>query len=191
VWLTAYHKLTLVFDNQDQTRVSTVTTQQLQDTFLDAISNNNNPYNAKLRTLGGDFALNFNVQPSADTLQVTNQPVTPCQNGLWYLFGDVPSQSCGTIPDASASSSSSDKTALADGLVGLFVGSALLMVVVTFIYYKWIAKGQPTDTIKSGMGMELNTMPNDTASAPVAVAPAQLSAVAETSSGDTKSTPPL
>jgi len=134
-----------------------------------------------------DFSRNIDSNNDIDVTQEIAPEVTPCNNGLWYLYGAITNPQCGSIPDASSSSSSSDKHVLADALVGLFVGFALLVVVVGFIYYKWIAKGQSETAGKSGMGMELNdTQP----SIPVAVPAAQLTVEtpANTSGETTKTT---
>jgi len=174
-------------DNQEPYRSAGASSASLQLAFANAISNPNDPLNAKLHTLDGDFAIDFSAPEPQQNIEIDISQVTPCNNGLWYLKGSIPNavdRQCGNIPDATASASSTNKVAVADALVGIFVGGALAMIVAAFIYYKWIAKSHPDTSGKTGMGMELNTVE---ATAPVVAVPASQLSAPETNTTAEKS----
>jgi len=167
-------------DLQDRTRPSSISSAQLQALFLAAYGNQNSFRAAMAATGYFDFSYTAYAYVESSVTQVS-----PCFKGEWYLAGNIPlhQRSCGEAPDSGSGGGSSNKKALADGLVGLFVGGACSILVVGYIYYKCISKNKTEPETGTGKGLELSSMPAD--SAPVAVPAAKLTADTPTNADDT------
>jgi len=178
------------FDQQDYTRVSPEHSNVLAGDFAAAVQGNksSNILTQKLQQLPSSMAIDFSVVPELYSVFSVTQ-VSPCSHGLWYLIGNIPvaQRQCGSIPDDSASNDDSNKKyQTANGLVSLFVIISCGIVIVGFIYYKWIAKPSVHGTAHHNKELELH----DT-NVPVAVPAMQMPIVAETATETATETAPL